>query len=1276
MINYLRKYLKSTISLVLVAVMVFGFLAVPAEAATTSTAPRIYSDLTTSAAYKKYTQFAKLYVPEYSTPIPGLTHTDVNGTDCTTMVPQGICLTDDYMIISAYDSAGKCNSVLYVLSNHDPSNRQYLMTIVLPMDAHVGGTAFDGTYLWVANGRDVSSIKYSTLVSTVESAVANNKKSVSIKFHSTCTPATGAAFLAYGMGMLWVGQIKPKGDSTGRMYSYEVSADGKKLTKKYYITLPDRIQGACFKDGYLILSRSNGRNISGSSYISELRVYKYSEPSSNGNIKKNSVVKVITLPPMSEGLTAGTNYMYTLFESAATKYYKGNDGNGKCKYPVDRVVAFKFSDFIDVATVEPEEPEETVTPDYFPACDANEDSLLNALAAQGFDSSVDARTEIALANGISAYSGTASQDQTLLSLMKEGKLINPGISVSAGDSSTVTLDVTSTAITVGNSTQITSSFTQGMVSWKSSNTNVATVSVIDDHTVSVQGVQPGKATITCTLSNGNVAKCTVVVEVSYFKACDEGEISLVNALTEQGYDASMRTRAEIASANDISGYCGSWKQDQSLLELMKDGQLVNPGLSLIVDNSTKVTLSKTTVALSVGGKISLDASFTGGTVTWKSSDTRVVKVEVVDSDTVSLVAVGKGKATITCTFSNGGFAKCVVSVNSSYFAKCSSTQDSIVNALKEQEYDSSFEARSLIAAANGISNYSGSAAQNDQLIELMRAGKLINPGLEVNDFSSIPTGGAPAAAGCFPKCGSSFESIAKALESVGVDGSYAYRKKIAEANGISNYSGTADQNIKMLDLMKAGKLLKPAVELGGNEYLVTFNSNGGTGTMSDVVLTNGSALPANTFTQKGYTFQGWATYATGSVVYKDMAPVDLAESITLYAVWTPIVYRVTYNANGGTGTMSDTLVTYGIFEPLNTPGFTRDGYTLTGWYRYRTSDNKWYYTSADGTHSTWYAEGSQPSGYTKNVMSTTTGVSKSSPIDGDTVILYAVWKAVDNSTSLSGKKILFIGNSMVYYGGVVETGSQKKADKGWFYQICQANGDNVTVIDATYGSHHLYDYTTKGCKSGKCHNGKDLLSGLDLKSFDYVFMSESGNNNSNFVRDVKNIMKRFPSKTKFFYLSHSYTYFKNHTKITKNLSALEKLGVGIVEWGKLVEDIVDGRVKVSGATVKYNKYSFNKNKGDTYHPNPLSGYITAQMAYCALTGKSAVGQMPDVYKVGNSVKYGKSAVGYSAYVSKHYKSSSSSNFITVLKSKADVKGLQKLMDQYLAKWSLGVDAKK
>lgn len=51
-------------------------------------------------------------------------------------------------------------------------------------------------------------------------------------------------------------------------------------------------------------------------------------------------------------------------------------------------------------------------------------------------------------------------------------------------------------------------------------------------------------------------------------------------------------------------------------------------------------------------------------------------------------------------------------------------------------------------------------------------------------------------------------SLVDALKSLGISSTMANRKKIAKANGIKNYTGTATQNTKLLDLLKSGKLVK------------------------------------------------------------------------------------------------------------------------------------------------------------------------------------------------------------------------------------------------------------------------------------------------------------------------------------------------------------------------------------------------------------------------------------------------------------------------------------
>lgn len=51
-------------------------------------------------------------------------------------------------------------------------------------------------------------------------------------------------------------------------------------------------------------------------------------------------------------------------------------------------------------------------------------------------------------------------------------------------------------------------------------------------------------------------------------------------------------------------------------------------------------------------------------------------------------------------------------------------------------------------------------------------------------------------------------SIVDGLKSVGVNSSYDNRKKIAQANGIKNYTGTASQNTALLNKLKKGTLKK------------------------------------------------------------------------------------------------------------------------------------------------------------------------------------------------------------------------------------------------------------------------------------------------------------------------------------------------------------------------------------------------------------------------------------------------------------------------------------
>ncbi len=75
----------------------------------------------------------------------------------------------------------------------------------------------------------------------------------------------------------------------------------------------------------------------------------------------------------------------------------------------------------------------------------------------------------------------------------------------------------------------------------------------------------------------------------------------------------------------------------------------------------------------------------------------------------------------------------------------------------------------------------------------------------------------------------------------------------------------------------------------GNMATITFDANGGTGTMEQHLWKNrATPLAANTFTRADYTFSGWNTFADGSgTSYAYDAQINVNNDITLYAQWTP-----------------------------------------------------------------------------------------------------------------------------------------------------------------------------------------------------------------------------------------------------------------------------------------------------------------------------------------------------------------------------------------------------
>ena len=117
-----------------------------------------------------------------------------------------------------------------------------------------------------------------------------------------------------------------------------------------------------------------------------------------------------------------------------------------------------------------------------------------------------------------------------------------------------------------------------------------------------------------------------------------------------------------------------------------------------------------------------------------------------------------------------------------------------------------------------------------------------------------------------------------------------------------------------------------------NKYTLTFDANGGTGSMTAKTdLTGEYTLPANGFTAPtGKKFKGWSLTTDGAIVTK----VDMTENRTVYAIWEeiPVIkYTLTFDANGGSGTMAPIADLTGEYDlPAN--GFTAPtGKQFKGW---------------------------------------------------------------------------------------------------------------------------------------------------------------------------------------------------------------------------------------------------------------------------------------------------------------------------------------------------------
>ena len=127
---------------------------------------------------------------------------------------------------------------------------------------------------------------------------------------------------------------------------------------------------------------------------------------------------------------------------------------------------------------------------------------------------------------------------------------------------------------------------------------------------------------------------------------------------------------------------------------------------------------------------------------------------------------------------------------------------------------------------------------------------------------------------------------------------------------------------------------KGTYTLGKKEYTVSYNANDGEGAPASQTKIQGIELLLSTEipTRTGYCFHGWATTPDGTVEFNAGDVFTQNTDVILYAVWRePYIYKIDYDANGGTGAPSPQIKTEDLALTLSVDIPTRTGYVFKHW---------------------------------------------------------------------------------------------------------------------------------------------------------------------------------------------------------------------------------------------------------------------------------------------------------------------------------------------------------
>ena len=270
---------------------------------------------------------------------------------CTSMAPQGVALTQQYLLISEYCHTGRHHSVIQVV---DRNTHEFVKTVVLFDMSHVGSLTYDSDhdFIWVCCHDDETGYAYVRGFSLSDLEAYDFASGLPITFtrNYPIKSQKRASFMTYDTQALYIGYFSADMSGEFTVQRFDMTADGNLVVypnvDKADENEPDSVamptmkevnnggmQGYARNDHTTVILRSYG-----SSNPSKILLFDQQQDDigmkdlTNANARETGI-----LPPMAEETAMEGDDLYICFESAAYAYRARKTDH------IDRIIVLKAS---------------------------------------------------------------------------------------------------------------------------------------------------------------------------------------------------------------------------------------------------------------------------------------------------------------------------------------------------------------------------------------------------------------------------------------------------------------------------------------------------------------------------------------------------------------------------------------------------------------------------------------------------------------------------------------------------------------------------------------------------------------------------------------------------------------------------------------------------------------------------------------------------------------------------------------------------------------------